>query len=40
MEIGTMQKQTVTIDGVGYDYPRGTPFRRIAADFQIGRAHV
>ncbi len=34
MEIGTMQKQTVTIDGVGYDYPRGTPFRRIAADFQ------
>ena len=22
MEIGTMQKQTVTIDGVGYDYPR------------------
>ena len=34
MEIGTMQKQTVTIDGVGYDYPRGTPFRRVAADFQ------
>ena len=34
MELGTMQKQMVTIDGVRYGYPRGTPFRRIAADFQ------
>ena len=25
---------TVTVDGAEYAYPRGTPFRAIAADFQ------
>ena len=25
---------TVTVDGVKYTYPHGTPYRAIAADFQ------
>ena len=34
METGIMQKQKVIIDGAQYEYPHGTPFRTIAADFQ------
>ena len=34
METAIMQKQTVIIDGARYEYPHGTPFRTIAADFQ------
>ena len=34
METAIMHKQTVIIDGAQYEYPHGTPFRTIAADFQ------
>ncbi len=34
METAIMHKQKVIIDGVPYEYPHGTPFRRIAEDVQ------
>ena len=30
---------TVTVDGAKYTYPHGTPYRAIAADFQIRFPH-
>ncbi len=34
METAITQKQKVILDGAQYEYPYGTPFRTIAADFQ------